>query len=214
MGCDASGSGRSTSVSAVSGPDSSVICSARIGARHAIRSPARLDAVGAEVRVAGDDVHPSVRHCATSSRSNGSRRWDGIMNALRVPAQSAASRSPRHLVWSGRSSGAVSLPSARLIAISHTLAALTHVVGRRRAIPRRRRRPGVVDRPPQERAGAIEQPAHAVYSAKRAGLVEVVGNRDPALQRHGTRARRRVVGDDLASGRAGPRSPHPPRLLR
>ena len=75
-------------------------------------------------------------------------------------------------MWSGRSSGASSLPSARLIAISQTLAVLDEdVVGRvGQRLARRGRQAGVVGQPPQQRVGVDEQPGHAVYSANSSGV--------------------------------------------
>src|SRR6476619_7075113 len=59
IGCEASGSATSTSSSAESGPDRSVIWMARMGrGTLPLRSPAGLDAVGAEPRVGRDDRHP------------------------------------------------------------------------------------------------------------------------------------------------------------
>ena len=74
-------------------------------------------------------------------------------------------------MWSGRSSGALSLPSARLIAISHTLAVLTSTSLAGSAIAARSAREArVVGQPPQHRVGVDEQPAHAPYSAKSSGV--------------------------------------------
>ena len=89
-----------------------------------------------------------------------------------VPAATGSQPKPCASMWSGRSSGALSLPSARLIAISHTLAVLTSTslagsASAARAVPER---PGVVGQPPQHRVGVDEQPGHALYSAKSSGV--------------------------------------------
>src|SRR4051794_12765863 len=147
----------------------------------------------------------SVSAWATSRRSNGSRWCPGRSRTCQACwALTGSQVKPPPAICSGRSSGAVSLPSERLIAISQTLALLTSGSLAGSAIAAR-----AVGRAPGRRsatttARACRRAGGSLAVVREFGrcLVEVLRDLDLSLQGPGD-ARRvgGVVGDDLCDRR-------------